>query len=386
MISVFARRAIVLAVFVSLSFAFSVSAATVRVGEEAALPLGEIVNPNVYMAVGTAIVSAPVDGDVTVAAGAATFSGPISGTLFVAGGTVEVLGPVSENIRAVGGKLTLTSSVSGDTLLIGGDISVLPTVKILGDALIAGGQVSLLGSVGKSAYLAGGDVFIDGHISGNVHVYAAGQVRIGPNAVIDGDITYQSSQEALIDSQAVITGETHFEYSAPLLSARDVHGFFAGLFGVAFVIRILLLMTAALLFVLVFRRVSVSLVNNSLAGFWKMVLVGFVVLIVVPFASIIILITIFGGLISAIMMAVWGLLILIAQVYAGVLFASIVQQKVFRKPMGPVVSWWSAVLGVLGLSIIGLVPYVGLLIWFGFFLAALGALSFMGYRHFLLSR
>jgi hypothetical protein len=276
--------------------------------------------------------------------------------------------------------------VGGDVSIAGGVVSLLADSRVSGDVLVVGGKLSLLGTVEGTVYLAGGDIFIDGKIVGNVRLYSAGDVHIGKNAVIGGDLIYHSAREAIIEPGAVIKGKTQFTYAPPFVSAPDLRGFFAGLFGALFVTRLLVLLVAGLLFVLVFRRASGSLARVSQESFWKHALVGLAVLVAVPFASLVLALTIFGGLVAAMLFALWIFMLLVAQVYAGVVAARIFEVYVLKRTPGHLVSWQAAVLGILGLNVACLVPFVGLFICLLFLLVALGSLSYLGYRQFLLAR
>ena len=366
--------------------AFPALASTVGVSETYTLPTGSEINGNAYLAGGTVIISGPITGDAVVAGGNSTFSGVVSRDLLSASGSAEILGTVLGNVRVVGGTITVAHTVGGDASLVAGTASLLSGSSIAGDALLVGGQLSILGDIKGSAYITGGNILIDGKINGNVKIYAAGDIRIGKNAVIGGDVSYRAAHEAMIDPGAVIGGKTTFQYTPPLVSARDFRGFFAGMFGLLFIARLLVLIAAALLFVLVFRRASVALVRESTDHFWKFCLIGLAVLVSVPFAALILALTVFGGLIAAAAVVLWVLMLLIAQVYAGVITAALFQKYVLKRELPPVVSWRLAVLGVLGFNVIGLVPYLGLFLYVLFFLVALGSLSSLGYRHFLLSR
>ena len=369
-----------------LLIALPATASTVGFGETYTLPTASRVERNLYVAAGTALVSSPVDGDVTVGAGNATVSGPVTGDILITGGTLDVLGSVGGDLRGAGGILTISDKIGGDAVLAGGSVSLLSGASVAGDALVAGGKVSLLGTIDGTTYVAGGDIFIDGNIKGTVHIYSAGRVRVGPHAVIGGDFMYRASSNVVIDPAAVIVGKTTFQYIPPMISAHDIRGFFAGLFGLLFVTRLLVLMVSALFFVLVFRRGTSSLVGVSLSTFWKMCLIGLAIFVAVPFAGLIIGLTIFGGLLAIVMLVVWLVLLLIAQIYAGVVFAAVCQKYIFKQEASPLVSWRTAALGVLGLGVVCLVPYVGLFIGLVFFLVALGSLSTLAYRHFILSR
>lgn len=364
----------------------TVGAATVGFAETYTLPTGSSINSNAYLAGGTVIISGPVSGDATVAGGTASFSGIVAGDVLLAAGSAEMLGAVTGDLRALGGTLTIADSVGEDTALVGGVISLLESSEIAGDALLVGGKISLFGTIEGNVYIAGGDIFIDGTVAGNVLIFAAGKVHIGEHAVIGGDFTYRAADEALIESGAVITGKTSFEYVRPIVSAPDVRGFFAGLFGLLFIARILVLVAATLFFVLVFRRASGQFITHSKGNFWKLTLIGLAVFVSVPFASLILALTVFGGMIAAAAMAFWVLLLLVAQVYVGVLAAGVFRMYIMKRELEPLVSWQMAVLGALGINIICLVPYVGLFIYLVFLLATFGTLSSLGYRHFISSR
>ncbi len=382
-----ARASILLALSVtSFLVALPAAAATLVWGETYALPSSGRVEHNLYAAAGTVLISGPVLGDVAAAGGHAALSGPISRDVLAAAGTVEILGAVGENVRAAGGQITLSNTIGGDAALAGGSLSLLSGSAVSGDALLAGGNVNILGNISGDVHVAGRAVFIDGKILGSVHIYSMGKVHLGPHAIIGGDLIYHSPEPAQLDTGAVVKGKTEYTYLAPVLSAHDVHGFFAGLFGVLFITKFLVLIAAALLFVLVFRRVSISIVQIAFDGFWKRLALGLAVFVAVPFASLIVALTVFGSLIAVIAMICWLLLVLISQVYAGVLLAGVVRKYLLRKPLPPVVLWQDAVLGMLGLSVIFLVPQLGLLIYCIFFLCAFGSLSYLSYRHFLLSR
>lgn len=380
------KRAFFAALAIGFLTALPAYAATLDFGETYTLSSGDSVSGNLYVTGGTVIISGPVDGDALFVGGDTTISGEITDDVFFIAGSGEVLGDVGGDVRAAGGKLTFAEHVGGDALLAGGAVSLVSGSQIQGDAILAGGRVSLLGDVGGNVYIGGADIFIDGKIVGNVTIYSSGQIHIGPNAAIGGSFSYRSPEEALIDAKAVIKGETTFEYLAPVLTARDVKGFFAGLVGVAFIVRLLALVLAALFFVLSFRRMTGEFSRFSLEHFWKAVLIGFIIFVAVPFASLIILLTVFGGFVALSIFLAWVSLLLLAQIYAGVVFWNIVCKYLFKRELPPVISWQTAVLGTLVLGVVCLIPYVGPLIGLVFFLASLGAFSEIVYRKVILSR
>ena len=380
------EKTLVLLGLAGLLCALPAFAATVFVGESRTLQANEEVKDNFYAAAGTLVLSGPMRGDTLFAAGDATISGTISGDALFVAGSADILGEVLGNARGAGGKITIAKNIGGDIVFAGGFISIVPGTLIGGDALIAGGKLSLLGDVTGNIYLAGGDVFIDGKIVGNANIVTSGRLHLGQNTVIGGDLSYRSPEKAIIDSGAVIKGKTTFDYFTPILTARNTRGFLAGLFGIAFVLRLLIVLAAALFFALSFRKMTGELGRFSSGHFWKSVLIGLIILTAVPFASVIIALTIFGALIAAAFMLAWFSLLLLAFVYSGIIFANVVLKHVFKKELPPVVSWKTVVVGTIALGALCLIPYVGALLYLVFFLASLGALSDLLYRQVIAAR
>lgn len=366
--------------------AFPAFAASLKVGESYTLQTGEDIKDNLYTAAGILVLSGTMRGDAAFAAGDATVSGIVSGDMLFAAGSSEVLGEVLGDVRGAGGKITIAKHIGGDAMLVGGLVSVVPGVLIGGDAAFIGGRISLLGDVSGSVSLVGQDIFIDGKTVGNVHIISSGRVRLGPNAVIGGDFSYRSSEQAIIDPGAQIKGKTTFTYLAPVLTSRNVHGFFAGLFGLALVFRLLMLLAAALLFALSFRKMTGELSRFSVEHFWKSMLIGLIVLVVAPFASVIIALTVFGALVSVALILAWLSLVLLAEIYAGIIFANAALKFIFKKELPPVVSWKTVAIGTIALGALFLVPYIGPLVCLAFFLVSLGALSHLFYRYIILAR
>ena len=109
-------------------------------------------------------------------------------------------------------------------------------------------------------------------------------------------------------------------------------------------------------------------------NFWKEVGRGFVLLVVVPIASIISFITVIGAPLG--FMALLSYIVLfIASLFVTVLvFAKLVMKYVFKKANYEL-NWWVVILSTLILAIISILPIVGFIFTFILFLSAFGALT-----------
>ena len=182
----------------------------------------------------------------------------------------------------------------------------------------------------------------------------------------------------MVEQGATIRGATNYhKVDAP--SRKDVRGLILGLFTLALIIKTLMFITASLA-ALYFARTHVkSIVREASSNFWKEAGRGFVLLVVAPVAIIISFVTIIGITLGLIALFIYLALITIAAVIAGLLFARLALNYVFKKENYEL-NWWVVILSILALGLIVLIPFVGCLFIFIIVLASLGSLANYVYK------
>jgi len=327
-------------------------AATFKTGDSYSLARGQTVSDDLYVASGTI-----------------TLSGLISGDLVAAGGNLSVTGNVAEDAILAGGTINLAGSVGDDARLAGGNISIDGTV--LDDLFVAGGQVHLTSSavVSGDLVVAGGQVIIDGRVNGSVNI-TSGEVTLGDTAVIAGNFSYRSGKEAAIAPSARITGRTTFNQVR-----RFDRGNFMGPFIVfSFFAKLILFAITSLLLLLIFKTKASQVIHRGLANFWPSLLRGFLVLVAVPVAIVLVCFTIIGIPIAALTLLGYIAMVMLSVIGAGMLFGSWLAKVLMKREPAPV-DWKTAILGTIALFIVNLVPFLGWIVGFGFFLVTLGAIA-----------
>jgi hypothetical protein len=217
-------------------------------------------------------------------------------------------------------------------------------------------------------------VVINGTIRGDVNL-EAGQLRLGPNAVILGDLRYESPREATFDPGARVTGETRYflpraddDDEAPAASGTwvSVLGFLWDgwwLLSSFLVGAIALAMGGESA-----RKPAVRLAQQPALGLGF----GFVIAVVFPAAAIlsmILLVTIPLGLIGmAVYFAVAYLARLVAAQAIGAGLLSLVRGGRESSPYA------SLALGLLLFYALTNIPYVGFLIWLAAVVAGMGGI------------
>ena len=411
------RSATVAASFVALSIAIGAPPA------RAAPPASDR-----FVAGGTVTEVAPVAGDLIAAGGSVDVDTDVAGGVVAAGGKVRIGGSVGQSVHAAGGQLSLVGGGGGPPppppggrgggaqgaiagppggaggrgggrgaggpggrggaggpagggppgrggggppppRLAGGEIEIGPKAHIAGNLGAAAGRIAVRGAVDGHLSAGAGNLLIDAPIGGDVEA-AAGTLELGPNARIGGTLRYRSTEPLKRDPAAQVAGEIVRIGPDPAQwssEARQVRRG-AGLFWTTG------LMLLAALLVAVTPRLSAS-VSESLRGRPGFSLVlGFVVLVCTPIATVLLLVTIIGVPLALLVLFAWLALLPVAWASTGVAVGDWFLARA-ASARGERTRWRvvAAVLGVLLLALASRVPWFGGWIGFAALIVGLGA-------------
>lgn len=348
-------------------------AATVFGGKNYSLPASITLDGNLYIGATTVTMYGTVTGDAVLAGGTVHIPGSIQGDVAAAGGTLDITGTVGGDVRIMGGTLTLDATVPGDVVIAGGDVQIFEGSVINGDVLVAGGTVDIRGTVKGRITGAGGNIRLAGPVAGDVDLHA-GELTLESTAALAGNLTYTARQEAVIESGATIAGTKVFHQAK-----AGNFGFMAG--GVPIVgwfIFFVGSLAVALLLTLIYPGFSGKVMERASKSFWKQVLFGFLFLIGIPFAAILLLVSTVGWLLGSMLLAIYVLFFMFGSGYGAVLLGVFVTKAVRQKKQNPL--WLSAVIGSVVMSLICLVPFLGWIVVFIFFLGGLGSFAMVDWE------
>src|SRR5262245_21843 len=213
------------------------TAADFRAADDFVLKADETIEDDLYVCAKTIRIDGTVDGDVIGWAQQITINGTVKGTLIVGGQTVVINGSVAS--ARLGGqviKLGPKAKLNGDLLAGSQSLECEKESSIGGDLVFGGQQALLAGSVSDDVRGAAMNCRLEGTVGGDVHLEISGNknaqvMNYGPappvampsvpggltvadSAKIEGDLTYEASQEATIDPQATVNGEVTFAHHA----------------------------------------------------------------------------------------------------------------------------------------------------------------------------
>ncbi len=345
-------------------------AATVGVGENYSLRKGEIVSSNLYAVGANTTVAGEVTGDV-FAGGLNVFVGgsSIGEDVLVLADTTHLVSNVGGDVKVAARRAYLGGEINGDAAIAALSVEILPQARISGDLIVAGGVVSVQGEISGNARIAGGKVFINERIQGDAHI-VSDSLALGPNASIEGSLFYSGSEPAFLEGGATIVGETQF---SQIQTRTRAERFVPTIWGTWIIIRFAILLLFALAAHGILRAISTRFVNVSIHDPWWSMLRGFLVILAVPVAAVIGVLTFIGIPFSLFALSLYGIIVILSAVYSPIILGSLLFMLMHRTKE-IVVSWKTIVLGVVASTLLGFIPYLGGLLWYLLLLIALGSI------------
>ena len=291
------------------------------------------------------------------------------------GGDVDVSQAVEGPLVLIGGNVTVGAPVAGSVRLVGGKVAIGPTAAIAGDVRVAGGDVKIDGAIDGSLHAAGGNVWINGPVTGDASV-AAGKLELGPEARIQGKLFFRG-ENLHRDPAAQVTGGVEqklgrWHWHEPTAAERFTHGWFwtAGLMVLAALIAAALPGPS--------NRMAAELRDHP----WVTLLLGFVALVTIPVAAILMMITIIGIPIGIVAILGYVLLLLVAYVWLAAVVGGLLLDRV--KPEVAALAGWRAGMAVLAMLVIALLvrlPYIGGTAHFVALVVGVGMIAAAVFRH-----
>lgn len=295
--------AIVGALFLGGLLPATALAADTRQGSSVTIGPGEVVNDDLYIAANNIDIQGTVNGNLFAAGNTITVSGVITRDMNVSGTSIDITGEVQGSARLAGTQVSVSGKVDGDLVAATGTLTLTGEGSIGRDVIAAGSTAAFAGPIARNVWFSGRDVVFSAPVGGNVTAYES-TLRLDSGASIHGDLSYTSSQDAVIGSGAGVTGATHRSYPS---NGPDLGSFLFGWLQtlVGFVLLGVLLIFAAP------RFNGAALAACKLAP-WSRLGIGLAVLFLVPIAAVL---TFVAGLI----VGGWWLGLLLAGAYALVL-------------------------------------------------------------------
>ncbi len=320
-----------------------------------------VANPspgNAYVAGPSIVVTAPVVGDLSALGGSVITAASVGGDSLLFGGSIYSRGRIGGDARIVGGGITVDESVAGDLVALG--LSVRDSGRVAGSMFIAAANVALTSGAGGPVTIYGNNVSLAGSFAGDVRVVSSGHLTLAASTTIIGRLSYEAPEEAYIPESATIRGGVSYTNASYLPDAGTSRILSVISIGFFLLVRILGALILAGLFAGLFPRLAETITERAAtmrpSRILLTILLGLAVFIATPVLCMLLALTFVGLGLALLCLIAYGLLALLSLVYAGILVGSLLARRYAHRE---VVLWHDGVLGMLALSVLFLVPYIG---------------------------
>lgn len=324
-------------------------------------------------------VDGTVNGTTFVAGENIHINGMINGDLFVAAQNAFITGEVTGNIYFVGMAIMMEGIVGQDTFLAGQTMTVSEDAILERDLFSVGATIIKEGDVGRHMYGAGERIVLSGSIGGKAD-FNVDQLTLGSNSVIKGNLIYRSEQEADIETGADVQGETDFRLIQRRQQRMDNDGMRRNISARIWSFVWSVLSAVLIWFVMKWlrptwweRTASPLLERPGIA-----IGVGLLALVVTPLAAIIIMITIIGIPLGILVLLGYGILLYLAKILVSVAISLAITSR--TNEIGKSRTGWLVVLSLIILGLLGMIPYLGFILWLLVAVSGLGTFVMSHFR------
>lgn len=227
--------------------------------------------------------------------------------------------------------------------------------------LFSAGKVRLNGPVERDVKGSGSEVIIANVVGGDVELKVK-NLTLTSSANVQGNLTYTSENEADIQSGAKVEGKTTRNMPEVKKPAP-----FSGIVGK--LIGFLMALVTGLIITLIIPGRSASVADSIRNKPWTSLGWGAIILFATPIAAIMVCITVIGIPVGLIALALYAIAIYISQVFVGLFIGRWIIGR-FRGTESKAIMVGALALGLVILTLLGLIPYLGF--WIGLAVALFG--------------
>ena len=296
---------------------------------------------------------------------------------FVSGGDVTIAGSVGRNLYAAGGDVRLEGVVEDDVRMAGGTLRVAPEARIGGDATLAGGSIIVDGFVGGDLHAYGDRIVVNGSISGDVEL-TGDKLRLGPDARVAGRVVYRSHDDVVMEPGAVVAGGITKSEKDHAWRRIAKGATLAG--GITISLGMVILGAVLVLGMTRFSREAAMSIRRKP---WQVIGLGCAVLVGVPVALAVLIVTIIGIPLAVLLAFAYGALLMLGYLIGAIFLGDFALERIDAAKLDSV--WWRALFMLLAIVVIAIVrqvPVAGGLAWWLLFLAGVGAFTLRAWQGF----
>ena len=284
----------------------------------------------------------------------------VKGINFVAGNNVNVTG-TSEYGLFAGNSVNISGTIEKDLFAAGNIITISKDANISRDVYIAGNEIIINSNINGNLFIAGSSLTLSNvTINGNIS-FGGEKVFIEDNVTINGKLSV--NEDIKIYNEAKLTANSIEKYKVD--SRLNIRNAF-----VDFITSLATFLVLGFILLALFPKLYDSVVkdfdaNNTLRYMFH----GIIALIIIPFISILSFISLVGSLVGVVLLLAYIIMLLTGTTITSLVIGDLVMTKLFKKEAN---KYLSLIIGLVTISLVGLIPVVGALLYFLAFIYGLG--------------
>lgn len=325
------------------------------------VPAGQVINRD-YFAYGESVeISGTVNGDVYAVGGQVLVNGTINGDLLAAAGKIIISGDISHDARIAAGRVTIDGNIGKNLTLGGGQIELTKAARIQGGMVAAGGDIHMAGDVARNVVLAAGSVTVSNKIGGRASI-AAPRIRVTSQADVGGDFRYWSKNIPSIDDQAKVSGSIILRKfpKTDLPAAEEMFAAWTRVKIIVTLVSFTSTLALGLLLIHFYPIFSQKVVLQLKERPWASMGLGFLALIVTPAFVGVLVITLLGIPLAALLAMVFLIYLYLARIFV-IAWAG---HAIFKKLGKGDHEKWAFTSGLVLYFLLTLIPFFGGIITF----------------------
>jgi len=343
--------------------------------------LEEAINDNYYIAGSNVKIEVDILKDLNVAGNNVFINGDVLGDLHVAGKNVVIRGDVKQDLMILSGSVELHGSIGGDILVFGGKVNIFEDAIISGDSIIMGGELIHNGNLTGNLNTITGNVNLNGYVGGN-SVLTTQSLFVGGffDTPDDSSVSYFSPKEAEITEGI----ESNFSYNRTKewRESRLVQSNLSSFFGFLSILRFITTLVMIYLIMQLFKPFTRTVVNFGDKKWITALVIGLIVTIAIPAISILLMVSLIGLPFGIILLTVFSIVFMIRVAVASMIVGGWLRELYEKKRSidHKYSNFFFSIIGLILLSLIKLIPYVGETVYIVIYLIAIGAVMHYLYK------
>lgn len=334
----------------------------VKSGDDIEIKENEVIDDDLIALGQNVTIKGRINGNVCAFSRDVEITGYIAGTIFCGAANVDIDAQSVGTIWAGAGDIEISGDISNNVLVFGGSLDIEEDTKIGKDLVVYGGKVRVAGEIDGSVKGGAGTLVMSGK-SCCVDV-DADEITIKSGALITGDLIVKSDQKPVIEEGAEILGEMKLKRTEEVevdkkavFALAPVIAFFIALFKIlVFITKIIVGIVLIALSRIYVRRIMDTMLSKP----WHCLGWGFIGLIIIPVAVIILLSLLIGYPFAILGVYVYTIIFYLASIFA----ALVIGEKIIKlfKKEGDVSLYLSFILGMIVLLVLGFIPILGFIV------------------------